>query len=486
MNIVEPILHHCRWQPMALALHSPGSRVSTISYGQLGIFIDNASCWLAKQGMARGDTVAVLIRDQNIHVILLLALAKMGIVTVSAREKKLPPELKVDAFLTEAAVVVDENIRKIVFDEVCLQGGHGSPVHVADVPEGDPCRIVLTSGTTSEPKAIVRPARHLFGGVARFQTMCGARFSECSRIFVSMGLSTGFGFNFLLYILSRGGAAILPGADPMRNLEAIVALKVQAIIGSPRGMADLAALCEKVGTVLEFAAVVTTGSLMAPPLLQQLNRWLSTNVITIYGTSETGSIAAAPASMAAAVQDAVGYVLPGVEVSIVDRAGRDMPRGERGLVRVRGKIVLGGYVGDEGLTRERFRDGGFYSGDIGSIAQDGMLLISGREGTVINLGGDKVNPESIETAMIGYEPVRDAGIFELTTPVGIQLLGGAISWRANEDIEGLKSFLSNRLPGHHIPTHFIGVDAVPRNEVGKIDRPKLKQVAAAQFNVVKK
>ncbi len=64
--------------------------------------------------------------------------------------------------------------------------------------------------------------------------------------------------------------------------------------------------------------------------------------------------------MLPAMDGAVGYVVPGVSVDIVDPSGAPLPPGREGLVRIRSSELADGYIGDPETTRLRFRDGGFY------------------------------------------------------------------------------------------------------------------------------
>jgi acyl-CoA synthetase (AMP-forming)/AMP-acid ligase II len=151
-------------------------------------------------------------------------------------------------------------------------------------------------------------------------------------------------------------------------------------------------------------------------------------------------------------------------------------------VRICSECVVDGYVGDPESTRLKFRDGGFYPGDVGRIAPGGILVLSGRRESVINLGGDKVSPERVEAVLAAFAPVRDAAAFAVVTQLGVQILGSAIVWRGEADMPGLQEHLRRRLPPTFMPVMFVAVDAIPRNASGKIDRQRLKEIAAQALN----
>jgi len=85
---------------------------------------------------------------------------------------------------------------------------------------------------------------------------------------------------------------------------------------------------------------------------------------------------------------AVGYVTPGVLIEVVDESDNPLPLGKEGLLRIRSPHNIKGYFGNPEETKNAFRDGCFYPGDLGYLTRDGMLVVSGgRHKTRLNLGG---------------------------------------------------------------------------------------------------
>jgi hypothetical protein len=102
MNIVDPILFQCEIQPKAAALCAPGSNIGLISYGRLAQFIHNISRTIRKLGLAPKQLVAVSIKDEIFQTAVVLALARLGIVTVSRYDERLAGTVKVDAVITDS------------------------------------------------------------------------------------------------------------------------------------------------------------------------------------------------------------------------------------------------------------------------------------------------------------------------------------------------------------------------------------------------
>ncbi|MBX9823614.1 MAG: acyl--CoA ligase [Xanthobacteraceae bacterium] len=483
MNIVDPILFQCKCQPLALALCAPNSLFNQVSYRQLERFIHNVGRHAHANGLVRGNVIALFLRDPILHSVMILGLTKAGIVTLSSREQNLPKELTVDAALVDESYPADGGVRAIKVDQSWTTGDGsplpdtGQPVATAD----DPCRIILTSGSTGYPKAIMRANRHVLTRVYRLQAAYGNRFPDCSRVFMDVGLSTGIGLTFFIYVLSRGGTLFMRGGRSIDTLDALSAYSVQGMVASPQSLAQMTELFEQNPSLgRSFEVIVSTGSLLTPTLSERVRARLGANVVSSYGSTEAGVAAAGPAAALARVQGAVGYVAPGVAVEIVDQSDEKLPAGREGRVRIRSDCVVDGYIGDTEATQQHFRDRCFYPGDLGVVTPNGMLVLLGREQTLINLGGDKVHPERVESVLTSFAAVQDAAAFAALGPSGVQVLGSAVVWRSAADEAGLREHLRQSLPPGFVPKFFLGVDAIPRTPNGKIDRGRLKELAAQQ------
>jgi acyl-CoA synthetase (AMP-forming)/AMP-acid ligase II len=200
---------------------------------------------------------------------------------------------------------------------------------------------------------------------------------------------------------------------------------------------------------------------------------LGANLISIYGATETSMVATAPAHAIADVPGAVGYVLPGIAVEAVDDRHTPLPLGREGRLRVRSEYAVSGYLGDPDGTEQAFRDGWFYPGDIGSVTAEGLLVVSGREKAIINLGGDKISPERIETELAGSSGVADVAVAGIPNSAGVEEIHVAVVPTGDYDEAALRGRCRAKFPLDGAKLHILRIDAVPRNEMGKVDRRKL-------------
>jgi acyl-coenzyme A synthetase/AMP-(fatty) acid ligase len=481
VNVIEPLLLQCRHQPDALALCAPGTPLNIVSYGRLEKLINTMAARALSLGLARGNVVAVVLGDVIVHAALTLALARLGIVTLSARSVDFPASLRLDAIITEQAAPRAGAVRVIPFDLGWMEGDGRPLANPPAVGPDDLCRITLTSGTTGEPKTIGLTHRQVAERIARHQYIFGPAASRCARSFCDLGLTINLGFLYLLDMLWRGGVFMFRGVNAEVTLQAFGLYRIESMIMSPAVLAEFLGYYERDPTHQDnMQLALSGGSVVSPALADRFRSRVCTNLVSFYGATEVHGVAAARVQAIQHIPGAAGYLLPGVTVEAVDHSGRVLPGGQEGLLRTRGPCNIAGYMNDDDATRSVFRDGWFYSGDIGTVREDSLLIVTGREKSIVNLGGDKINPELIERALNAFAPVADAAVFAIPNPLGIDELHAAVVWRGPADDAGLRMHCQSHLAPAFRPARYIAVANIPRNDAGKIDRRRLPDCATSR------
>jgi acyl-coenzyme A synthetase/AMP-(fatty) acid ligase len=456
-----------------------------VSYARLERLIHNASRMALAAGLRRGNTVAIFVEDAILNVAVVLGLTRIGIVTLAGR-RDVPNDLTIDALLTDKIMMQPLIATKVVLVDANWTSADGRPLEdrrLYETNEDDLCRIILTSGTTGEAKAVALTHRMMASRIARHPYLMGNRLSRCDRIYCDFGLGTSLGFQFLIYVLWRGGTIILAGQDHQSTIQSFDLYKVQALVGSPACLAGFTKFYEQYSQFQSsFELAMVGGSQLSPSLSQRARASLCPNIVAAYGATETSMVATAPARAIESAPGAVGYVTPDTSVEIVDETGRTLAPGQEGLVRVRSRYSVDGYHGRQNQSGSPFRSGWFYPGDMGSLTFDNLLLISGREQTVINVGGDKVKPETIEGAISTFPGVEDAAVLGMKSDLGIDQLWAIILPGTNYDEKALEAYCVSKFPRSLVPARFVTASELPRNEMGKIDRQHLSRLMKARLN----
>lgn len=176
----------------------------------------------------------------------------------------------------------------------------------------------------------------------------------------------------------------------------------------------------------------------------------------------------------------VGRPLPGVVQRIVDlETGQDLPPGHDGEVRIAGPNIMKGYYRLPQETRAAFDDVGFFrTGDIGRMASDGHLSITGRLKEMLIVGGENVFPREIEEVLNRHPAVKDSGVVGCDDPMRGEVPIAFVEMNEGEafDERALLAWCRERLAGYKVPREVRLLDALPRNPTGKIMRRDLKKL----------
>ena len=321
------------------------------------------------------DSVGIFIEDIVLHTSLILGITLIGAATVSLRSTKRIPGLNVDVIITDAPGLFSEMGTVVSADHSWITGD-GAPLGPAQIGgrnENDICRVILTSGSTGEAKGIAFSHKMLADRISYYTYSKGPRFAHCSRFFCDLGIATSPGFRYAMSLLSRGGTIYFLGPDPIDILQTIDLHKIQGMGTSPYGLGEFLKSFEADSAFeLSFDHIICQGAMLSIELSRRARARMCQNLYSSYGSTETTTVAFGPASAIEATAGAVGYIQPGVQVEAIDKSGQILPDLREGPLRVRSRYMASEYIGDPDATRNFFRDGYFYPGDIGYTTPDGL------------------------------------------------------------------------------------------------------------------
>jgi len=480
MNIVEPILFQCKLNPFTTAICVPGSAIGSVPYGMLEAFIHNVARTALKSGIVPGNVVATYVSDQILHTALVLGLMHVGATSLSLRGSKPVVGISPDVILTDAPGNFPVAANVLNVDKSWLEGGGATAPVAAHGRDSDICRIILTSGSTGLPKGVRFSHRMLAARIAHYGYSKGPRFAHCSRLYCDLGIASSPGFRYAMVLLSRGGTIFFLGPDPADILQAIDLYRIQGMATSPYSLGEYLRFFEADRAFeVTFDHIICQGAMLSRQLAQRVRTRLCQNLYSSYGSTETTTVAFGPASMLERVPGAVGYIQPGVVVEVTDRSGNVLQPLRDGALRIRTDLMADGYLGDPETSREFFREGYFYPGDIGHLTAEGLLVVTGREKTALNIGGDTVSPELVEDIIVSFPGISEAGVFAATNDLEIDELCALIVVSSPIDEVALRRYCAQRLPPSCGLTRIFRVDALPRGGQRKLERQRLPEIAAA-------
>lgn len=181
----------------------------------------------------------------------------------------------------------------------------------------------------------------------------------------------------------------------------------------------------------------------------------------------------------------IGLPLPGIYMDVValDDPSRVLPPGEIGEIRAFGANVTSGYLNREAETRAAFSDGGFLTGDIGYMDDDGFFFLVDRKTDMIISGGYNIYPQMIEQAIYEHPDVVEVLVIGVPDDYRGEAAKAFVALRQGAPVltlEALSAFLQSRIGRHEMPRELEIRSALPRTAVGKLSKLELKQEEATR------
>jgi amino acid adenylation domain-containing protein len=430
-----------------------------------------------------GTVVAVLLPRTPDLVVALLGVLRAGAVLLpidpdqpALRIAQLFDDAGATAVVGDPATLHHASDRRAVdvttVDVTDVAGDPTAPVHRADL-----AYVLYTSGSTGTPKGVAIEHRAVAAIAEAVIDRLGLSADD-----VVLGWTT-VAFDIaiveLLFALVAGARVELvtdrEADDPVRVARRIVDGGVTVVQSTPSRLAVLVEAGWR-----GPATVVSAGEPLPPTLAGDLRAagcavWngYGPTEATIYATmhqatgEETGSVP-------------IGRPLPGVDVSIVDERGAEVPPGVDGELLIGGVGVARGYLGQPALTADRFRAASagtrrYATGDIVRSRPDGLLEYRGRRDHQVKLHGVRIELAEVETVAAGHPAVvravaalvADGGHTHLVAH--IQPAGDVGTF----DIDTLRRYLRERLPRAMVPARFHVHTTLPLTPNGKVDRRRL-------------
>lgn len=477
MNFFQTILNRARMNPErpALAFASGVARFANLAEGAVA-----AARKLDRLGLSTADIVAIDVRNPLHHVILMLALGLRGIPSASVQ---LNFNIA-DAGIPIGALLVDQYskgggaIRTVLVKDDWFAGaGDWAREKAVEIGDDDLVRVAFSSGTTGHPKPAALTNWLLDRRI--MEAVFAADLSGSIRLLNMIGHSTLGSYVAVVYALATGGM-LCYAANSQEALQIIRLFGVTELAVAPVQLQALVDLQKKNFDALPSLRFLgVAGGWTSEALIADAANLICSKVLISYTSTELGVVALVTAQSVKGLDSAVGYAMPWVEVEIVDAKGTPVAPGTIGEIRAKSH-ALTHYLVDTEDTRRLYRDGWYYPGDAGYMREDGLLFVTGRTVDLINRGGVTLAPDSVEAAFKAQFPVIDIGVFGHRVPGGTEEVWAAVvphpGFNATAALEASRVAMT----GKH-PDRIVEVAIIPRNDMGKVMRAKLKEVLLAEL-----
>ncbi len=352
--------------------------------------------------------------------------------------------------------------------------------------------VMFTSGSTGRPKATCVEHASLVNLVGAIETTLLGPLGEGQRITNSCVFSFGFdgSIHQIFTTLLNGHTLVVPSdetrRDPARLHTFIEEHHLVCCDATPSMFGMLVDHWQETGTHTSCRCFILGGEEVKTELMRRLyaiEGHGDLRVVNQYGPTEACVCATqyimTATDWASSLPPPIGRPLSGVDIRIVDAAGRNMPDGVPGEICIGGIGVARGYLNDPERTAAQFvtdHDGirRYHTGDMARRLASGDLVFMGREDRQVKVRGHRVELAEVELALAGHPLIRHVAVRAVAgANGGDKTLVAYVVPRPGFDPVAARSEFDRALPAWMVPSWLVEIDELPLNSNGKLDEQRL-------------
>jgi acyl-CoA synthetase (AMP-forming)/AMP-acid ligase II len=343
--------------------------------------------------------------------------------------------------------------------------------------------LIYTSGTTGKPKGVMLDHANL-------ETMChmvldAFELNQNDHCLLVLPLFhvNGIVLSVLSPLLAGASTTIAGRFSPGRFFDDVRRCRPTYFSAVPAMYAMLSNLPESVRPDTSSLRFVVCGAAPMPAeLITRFERRFGVTLVEGYGLSEGTCASTVNPLRGARKPGTVGLPLLGQRVELWDPDGHPVAPGESGEVVISGPNVMRGYLNRPGETAKTVVDGWLHTGDIGRFDSDGYLVLVDRVKDMIIRGGENLYPKEIESVIYQHPAVLEAAVIGRAHEIYGEVPVGYVSLREDTSaavtVEDLLAHCRANLSSYKVPVELTVLPTLPKNSVGKIDKPTLRRALA--------
>ncbi len=486
-SVVEAVLSYAERQPEKLCLVDDNA---TVTYREYAAMIRRLAAVLSAKGVAAGDRVVVEASQRIGYLALGLGVQLLGGVFVPVEHNCSLEKMKGFARKSGAKGLITmkpceaDTAFCATLDEVLSDADAAVPYRETAYPAPDALSSILFStGTTGAEKGIslsndndIALCENVINGVGML---------EDNTEFILSPFNHSHGLRRYYANMYRGASVVMMESvfNVKRLFRCIEEYRVNSMDLVPAALAVILRLTgDKLGAYTDQLRYLQFGGAAIPQENKSRLKELlpHTRLINIYGSTESGISCLYDFNTPQEKENCIGKPTVNADIFFVDENKDPIPadRSRPGFIACRGRINMLGYWEDAAETAKVLRDGVVYSNDMAYPDEDGDIILLGRKGDVINIGGKKVAPTEIEDAARSIPGVADCGCIGIphkekgsVPKLFVQMTSGQ-EFVANE----IRAQLASKLEPYKVPEIIVPISKIPRTYKGSLQRNLLQDL----------
>ncbi|MCQ2530390.1 MAG: acyl--CoA ligase [Lachnospiraceae bacterium] len=484
-SIVEAVFQNAEKTPDKLCLVDD---TRTVTYREYADEIARMATVLETLGIKSGSRVVIEASQTISYLASELAVQLLKAVFVPlekgcASEKIASMATRANAsfILTNADVSLEVDIPRKTIAEIAEATVTASKKNDIDFPEADTIsEILFSTGTTGKEKGIVLTHGN---DIALAENVAySVNIQEDNVEMIPSPMNHSHGLRRYYANLWKGASVVLLGSimDVRRFFHNMEDYGVNSLDLVPAALSVLLRLSKD--NLAKYSEVIRYIQFGSAPLMKSDKDWIrrllpNTNLYNFYGSTESGCICCYEFNHTEDKENCIGKPTYNAHIFMVDDEKKEISSDSThtGLLASKGAMNMVGYLDDPEETEKVLKDGSIYSNDVAYFDEDGDVILLGRAGDVINIGGKKVSPEEIEDAAKKMPMIEDCACVPVSDEIKGHVPKLYVKVAAGYEFQTaeIRDWLLEHLEPYKVPAYYEEIDAIPRTSNGKILRRKL-------------
>ena len=293
--------------------------------------------------------------------------------------------------------------------------------------------IIFTSGSTGKPKGVMISHKNLIANTSSIVDYL--QLTQDDRMLVVLPFYYCYGLSLLHTHLRVGGSIVFNNSFIFLGavLKSLSDYKCTGFAGVPSHFQILLRKSDsfKQTRFPDLKYVTQAGGKLAPVFIDEfMEAHPEVRFIVMYGQTEaTARLSWLPPEEYEKRKGSMGKGIPGVELRVVNEKGELIKPGETGEVIARGDNIMMGYFADEEGTKNAIRNGWLYTGDLGTVDEDGYIYLTARSKEIIKVRGKRISPKEIEAVILALPEVIDCTIEGVEDEIEGEMLKATVTVR---------------------------------------------------------
>lgn len=481
-----------------------------VNYQELYSLVVGLSQSLSSIGIKQSDCVAIILPNCPEFVISFYAVTQLNAIVLPLNPAFKESEIKFYLNDAGAKLIITDLQRAELCQKIISESGQKIELIVVDelapsslffpnlnqkqttdfeeaVPyEGD-ALYQYSSGSTGRPKRVCRTQKNLFHQANNCVTTLNVTPADNILCIVPLFHAYGFGECLLAATLTgatlvilepfmQGGAAVeMPFIFRCpRVLNLIEKEQITILPAVPYIYSILAATPYQ--TRVNFSTLrlcISAGNFLPKDTFDKFLHRFDIPIRQLYGCTEAGAVAINLSEESDLQYDSIGIPMKNVEIQVLDDDGNELPSGMIGEFVIKSETLTAGYCNMPEVNKEAFRQGYFFTGDLGKKDEKGHLYLTGRKKIFIDTGGYKVDPLEVEDVLNTHPLVEEAVVVGTKAPLGGEIVKAVIILKQECKEQEIISFCKDKLADFKIPRIIEFRQELPKNPLGKVLRKKV-------------